>query len=404
MLKKPRLILAIVTIFMVMGLVTLVVIEKAYRSNHYEKLMGLMDAKTVYSFTTTSAPLYQYDEVAGYSYVPDADVKFRFYSSDNQFIRESSCRVNNMGHLDPRDYTIEKPPNEYRIACIGDSFTGTPQNEVQWSVALMDVCNDDEEMKQLTDKSFFRTYNLGLDGTGFVQWPRVYEGKAKQYQPDLVIVNIYFDDPLRNFMYRATLPIKSDLGKYSVMVASNSEPVDFSNYDVRYGISIITDPSTLDDPDRAAAIKREIYKARIDGLPWKGFGLHCLSGLFEKHSLLDPKWSPNPRFPSEEEAIKASVEAVRELKRLHPHMIVLSHPSIQECKNGEPSPIVAKFQEALGEDVPIIMMLDYLPLDKGEEEIKRWYNLPHDEHPSDYGCELYGKAVRDRVAEYLKSL
>jgi len=403
MKKRPRIILAIVIVILIIDVVTLAIIEKVYRSNLYEDLVSKKDARTVYAFTTTTSPLYQYDPVAGYSYVPYADVKWRFYSSDNRFLRETSCKVNNMGHLDPRDYTVEKPANEYRIACIGDSFTGTPQNEVQWSSALMDVCNADDEMKQLVGKSFFRTYNFGLDGTGFVQWPGVYEGKARQYQPDLVIVNFYWNDILRDFMYRATLPIKSDLGEYSVMVASNTEPVDFGNYDVRYGYSIVTAPSTLDDPDRAADIKREIYQARIDGLPWEGFGLHCLSRVFGNQSRLESIMSPVPMFPTEEEAIQASAEAVREMKRLHPHVIVLSHPSIQECKSGKPSPIIAEFQKELSE-VPIIMMLDYLPLDRGEDEIESWYNLPHDEHPGNYGCEVYGQHVRDRVAEYLKTI
>ena len=55
-----------------------------------------------------------------------------------------------------------------------------------------------------------------------------------------------------------------------------------------------------------------------------------------------------------------------------------------------------------GEDLRIQNMLESLPVGTaGEDEIKKWYNLPHDAHPSDLGCQIYARAVHDKIRERL---
>jgi hypothetical protein len=46
-------------------------------------------------------------------------------------------------------------------------------------------------------------------------------------------------------------------------------------------------------------------------------------------------------------------------------------------------------------------MLEFLPLSAGQDEIRKWYNVPLDQHPSDYGARVYARAVAGRVSNYL---
>lgn len=48
-------------------------------------------------------------------------------------------------------------------------------------------------------------------------------------------------------------------------------------------------------------------------------------------------------------------------------------------------------------------MLDALPLDSSEVEIRKWYNVPFDSHPSDYGAEVYARAVSEQLRAYWKT-
>jgi hypothetical protein len=80
-------------------------------------------------------------------------------------------------------------------------------------------------------------------------------------------------------------------------------------------------------------------------------------------------------------------------------MIVLYHPTFEECLAKEPLPIGAEFLKR-EKDLGVEDMLNYLPLNQSEEEIKKWYNLPYDIHPSNYGADVYAQAVERRVADY----
>jgi hypothetical protein len=83
--------------------------------------------------------------------------------------------------------------------------------------------------------------------------------------------------------------------------------------------------------------------------------------------------------------------------------MVLYHPTIEECLAKAPLALGRQFMR--GERVVNIDdMLSHLPLDSGKDEIQRWYNVPYDSHPSNYGARIYAQAVERRVAPYIRGM
>jgi hypothetical protein len=81
------------------------------------------------------------------------------------------------------DATIEKPPDEYRIVILGDSFCATTPSEVAWPALLQKIANQDESLKHQVGKSVIKVLNFALDGTAPVQYPDSYKYKAAKFQP-----------------------------------------------------------------------------------------------------------------------------------------------------------------------------------------------------------------------------
>ena len=79
--------------------------------------------------------------------------------------------------------------------------------------------------------------------------------------------------------------------------------------------------------------------------------------------------------------------------------MVLYHPTVEEYLSRETPPVVRRFIERAG-DVRMVNMLELAPADTSPEEIKKWYNLPYDTHPSNYGAEVYARAAAKPVAEF----
>jgi hypothetical protein len=114
----------------------------------------------------------------------------------------------------------------------------------------------------------------------------------------------------------------------------------------------------------------------------------------------------SPGIISSEEDEKIGLDVLQFIRALHKNMLVLHNPVYWYMTGERPTPTLDKFiglaQKA---NIDVIRMEKYLPYDKGESEWRRWYNLPHDGHWSDYGAELYGDAVyrviRDKLTDTL---
>jgi GDSL-like Lipase/Acylhydrolase len=353
-----------------------------------------------YGCTSTEAPLYRLDPQTGYSYVPDTKVHLTTYDEENNRVRSNTVVVNNFGHLSPDDDAIAKGASEFRIAVLGDSFSATTPSDLAWPTVLQRRLNDDPRLRRLPTHLHFKVINFGLDGTGFVQWPSVDQYKVQPFHPDLVIVNFIANDVFRRFLYRSTVTLGGD---DQAVITCSSLPASFTDSTCVNAYLFVMQ---RDDPhysDTLARLRREMLSMQVQALPWLSTYPELLAvllhGRLGLHSHLQLTKTPTPYFSTSAEAIDKSKSALEDIARAHPALLVLYHPMVQECLYHEMPSVVTELSSRVS--VPVVNMLTFLPLSSGPDEIRKWYNLPYDQHPSDYGAEIYGSAVEGRVFEYL---
>lgn len=140
--------------------------------------------------------------IAGVSY-PSYGGKWRFYTWDNytgqalrpgakdQFIGEGAeafASVNSQGQHD-REHQMEKPPDTFRIAVLGDSFTEGFQvsiDKAYWSVLERKL----EECDALKGKRV-EAINFGVSGYGTAAELEMLRSRVWNYSPDLVILAFF---------------------------------------------------------------------------------------------------------------------------------------------------------------------------------------------------------------------
>jgi len=376
-------------------------IEVGYRLHLHRQLENSFAKHRRYGFSSTEVPLYTVDEKTGYTYLPGLRLHLRLYDEQGQFVRENNIVTNNYGHLEPEDDHLEKSGSEFRIAVIGDSFSATIPSNIPWPTALQSELNQDGVLKRLTGRTTFKVINFGLDGTGLVQWPSVYEEKVTPFHPDLVIVSFISNDLYRHFIYRQTIRI-SDVDQ--AMITCTALPADIANSQCLNAYSFVIDATGPECKQQTARIKRELFDRMVERLPWfspypelLAMALKGRFGLKPRLQLQDGSMS---YFASTEEALTASRKAADLIASRQSAILFLYHPTVEECLSKHPTPVSEEMMRRAPE-LHIQNMLEFLPLTSGPEQIRKWYNLPYDAHPSDYGAQVYAHAVKGRIIDYL---
>lgn len=104
------------------------------------------------------------------------------------------------------------------------------------------------------------------------------------------------------------------------------------------------------------------------------------------------------------QAVDDSVRSFSTIIRLFPSAIYLIHPTYQDMGgeiNEDDSAMYAKFRQAFNEfrtrtnALTWIDMSEYLPIPKTSKELDALFNVPLDQHNSDFGLTIYGRAVAD---------
>ncbi|HOO57306.1 MAG TPA: SGNH/GDSL hydrolase family protein [bacterium] len=136
-------------------------------------------------------PIYQSSSVPGLEFELRPEAVFK--------IDGKQRRLNNMGFLD-RDFRVEKADGGFRVVCLGDSMTN--------AISLP----DGDSYVKLLEKKLGQTppgvgtefFNMGIGGYNTAQEWLVYEYKAKELNPDVVMVQFLLND--------LTLPFSLDTG------------------------------------------------------------------------------------------------------------------------------------------------------------------------------------------------
>jgi lysophospholipase L1-like esterase len=127
---------------------------------------------------------WQYDPLLGWSKIPGTEGPFVGYEY------QTHVKINSQGLRDDK-VPYQKPPDEYRILALGDSFTVELEVEKEqvWTEVL-------EEL--LSTEGAAQVINAGTRGYGSDQEYLFLKEEGLKYSPDLVLVAFFVNDVLGN--------------------------------------------------------------------------------------------------------------------------------------------------------------------------------------------------------------
>jgi hypothetical protein len=361
--------------------ISYVVMEIGYRVYLFKQIHdqvtdGLVQAAQA---STSGGPNY-YDPVIGYRRKPNTTWEYNNSELQTRFSVDTHGLIAN--DIDPSPYPVEKPADEYRIALLGDSMTAGNNNYLRMSDLVQDYLNRSPRWRAFVDGKFTRVINFGMDGTGLVQWGPNYEFEARQFSPDLVIVNFILDDVMRRFVFRGINP-------------------QFS-------------------PDEA----RPYIAGRVSASMWKAMPWFELYPELVAHSALGRLLGMEPRllaseamngdsptkFQSQDEGIRLSLAALKRIRCLSPRLLLFNQPMYEELTVPVDGPrrwppllryLSGKFMKAaIAEGFSIVNLTEVYPSPKDNLQITGLFNLPIDTHYSDFGTYVYASWLTSYLLDW----
>lgn len=150
-------------------------------------LIGLELALRLINHPRTEAKVLCLDAIMGNVYCPNLDEHL-----DNLYGSTTRVRTNSIGMAD-REYARAKPPGTYRIALLGDSLTASLYLPVE------------QQFKSIWEKALSRELgrpveimNFAIDGTGTWEQLQMFHLRARQFQPDAVILAFFWGNDVWN--------------------------------------------------------------------------------------------------------------------------------------------------------------------------------------------------------------
>ncbi|MGH7896701.1 MAG: hypothetical protein ACREQQ_02050, partial [Candidatus Binatia bacterium] len=288
--------------------------EAAYRVWRYRELVALDALSKV---RVLEAPLVRFDEQIGFRYIPRTVTRHLTLDADNRVSHVNTIAVNNLGHVSPRDDAVEKPASEYRIAVVGDSFTACTFNDTPWAVTLEDLLNADRVLAEHVNRSTFKVINFGMDATGIVQWPAVFEFEIARFRPDLLVVAFVENDLWRSFKWMGGVRPRTD-APYEIVLVSDSPPVTLENPRAFLSWRLVIQPPHADDPDERRRILKDVLNAKMRAMPWLSPRFELVAALLSEAGLpapdfLRPRLGYRPDRPprwGDDRRFQAAVRAV----------------------------------------------------------------------------------------------
>jgi hypothetical protein len=135
---------------------------------------------------------------------------------------ETDFAVNSVGFHD-RERLVKKPPNTYRVAVLGDSFVESAQAPVA-ETFLAQIEQELPGCPALGGRGV-EILNFGVSGYGQAQELLMLRTRVWQYEPDMVILSVYFGNDLFD-NYRALDLIPPGMRPYFVYRGDRLVPDD----------------------------------------------------------------------------------------------------------------------------------------------------------------------------------
>ncbi len=378
--------------------VTYCILEIAYRYYQYETLPGrLFRLASAQLQDHPQGQLILFDEHTGYRYAP-------FVEGHSGPPFNGHWRTNSYGHVSQVEYPRQKPPEEYRIAVVGDSMTANIQNNIRWTEVAERQLNASPQWRAFVGGRSTRVINFGVHMFGMVQFAAMVRYHVFDFDPDLIIVNFISDDVRRRLFFLVPPTATSDTHRLLRL---------FIRTNILYQIQWFR-------------FYPELFAGTIGRL-W-----HMRCNLPPDERLI---WAQSVNFVYAEtsEAISASAAAVRDMlafTRTHARPILfLQQPDVDELDDTgdlQGKQLVDDLQTAVPEfrfvnmQPRMVALLDGKRLkdrpdlagmtrnsiarlpDSRKLEVYRWFFLPDDPHYTDYGTTLYGRQVAAYLIEQFR--
>jgi len=396
--------------------------------------------KTEYQIALRSTPLPGWDPYENMGWEPlNTATRIRLFNVEDDLYSDHIVKGNNFGWTSYNDYTLEKPKSEFRIAIVGSSFAACVTNSLPWPDVVESYLNKDKLLLKKLGVEHISVLNISKAGTGIEGLIYHLLPVALQFSPDLVMMNLVAgfiptrDSPLDEHKRASTVlsnPKKQPPGPRFVLeidgikiplLCRHGNPEELSDpaceiHPVWY------DPKNADwDKEKVNNIKRKaaqkILGCRVVLSPFpllllklldhpliKNFAAVPPPPASPKDQISSPKSNsqlPQNLLPSEyQEDTHRIVSGLLNIQNLHPHIVCTHNILLGDLLDYNNTQWRDFFIE-MTQDVhlPLVNIGDYLPIEKGEAEWKKWY-IP-DGHLSDAGALVYGEGIAKMIRAYL---
>ena len=353
-------------------------------------------------------------------YKPSESFNRSIYNEQGELKQRNFVPINNMGWISRYDYQIEKASDEFRIIMIGDSFTGTATNTRIWSDTVQDLLNEDKGLLKALGKKRITVFNLGQGGAGFDYFYYPLSHTAYRLSPDLVVVNFITEDvfrrhPFPRHAFKDPRDMDDELARnqpaHEVPISRLMEFGDIKVPLTCWGNTSDPDCMPLDwwipqgvepDPDRVNTIKKAIAQE----LSWQ----RNMTSTSKSYLWDFVKQSSSQLAPAEVASavahhdVQRSAEKIKTMSSYLPNMLLAHIPTYADITRKHLKAVEDSLYESLKKvGFPAYTMAHWMPTHRSNEEVKTWYNLPHDGHWSDKGADLYAAAMHRLIRkQFLK--
>ena len=385
------------------GLVVLcgyVAAEAVFRVNRHRELK-----RTPPALRVLDAPILRMDSDIGFRYIPGAVARHLILDGANDVTHANVIRINSSGHVSSREDVIEKPPGEYRIAIVGDSFTACLYNDAPWPLLLEDLLNTDAGLLRSLGRSRFKVMNFGMIATGFAQWPALYEHEVARYRPDLFLVAFIESDLWRGFKWADTIRPDPDAA-FQLVLISERPPVTLANPFVLMERMIVLSPQDAADPERRRLLVRAAMDRKLAAMPWWSPNPEILAVLLDSASLPAPDVLL-PRLPARpkgrprwgaEARLRDTGVAMRTLAARQ-GTIFLHLPTGRDLTSTRELSVLHLPSEA--RSLETLSLLDSLLQQRSAENPDAWF-IPANGHLTQRGAQVYAQATYGVLASCLR--
>ncbi|MFZ5865770.1 MAG: SGNH/GDSL hydrolase family protein [Thermodesulfobacteriota bacterium] len=376
-------------------------------------------------------------QTPGY-FAPSQVITHRLYDPQLTDCYEWRTTINNLGFVSRFDYDRQKAPGVLRIAVIGDSFTACYNSDITWPDELQVLLNSDSELKTSYNCENFEVMNFGCPAFSISHFPIAYLLKAGAFSPDIIIYNFITDDlyrPHRRWDFHLKHRVRSARGDHApdasdenpywddgevrarlFCVPKQVKPFDVFSSQCHLTMGwVISSSELVHDAEERRMLRDRVMTAYLRGRfsnMKTSYLWHLLRYKMIWRSYVDVV---NYHLTGEEQAWDAVYEGVVAFEMMRnsgARTFVCHNPVLNPGRNavadewGPQGPPILREVIALStsmrdlEPFQIDLMSQHLPMGCSLEELRTWFNLPHDGHWSNKGVKVYARAMHNLIRSH----